>query len=665
MSNTDSFIDQVRTGSVRQPNQRGFDPERWVRAFEAIEDPTPRDTSLYASGLVAHSVFSEVRDRVDALGPLPMGRIDEARLLCAVVNRDVWQADATVWDHLKALTEAEGAHRSQALYDRVLQGVGGGNALNISQAIEGSIDGGTLPIRNAVKGWGTGEPTVDADDDVAVIGVTKALYLLGQLYTWLESVWRQCVHGDQELVIEGDRLVFQPLDDALARRRTLAEHRGEAVTMQRMLQVSQELAQMPEVARRIRGRRVLLKAGRREPYRVRVGTVRDNPARRVDAADWLRGRLMFEASYPADLLRAPLPAFDGLTADVLLQAWEALAPFANQVHRTFEQTDVIDTAEGLRAFAPTVSESSLVAGWTRVLGVSGGEARALVRAFTFRGEPRDALWSRPLLRVGDGRLAFVVGAITSPNVRWLIETWLRSGGLDLDARGPWFEADVHRQVQSGLTGSPLGDAWVSDGAVEVAGNPVGEGDPSREEIDLLVRIGATVLVCEVKCSLVPMDDVVADMNYRATLAGGARQATRKARFLDGNRDRAALVVGATAEPKRLRFVPVLITNVDAGVGQAVEGVPVTDASLLRQYLQYGFFLRNVAVGLGSTRGGERHPFYDDDADAEARVSDYLRDPPQLTAFEPLLRDVEMDMATVAGRELVQRYPVVEAVPDLA
>ena len=156
MSNTDSFIDQVRTGSVRQPNQRGFDPERWVRAFEAIEDPTPRDTSLYASGLVAHSVFSEVRDRVDALGPLPMGRIDEARLLCAVVNRDVWQADATVWDHLKALTEAEGAHRSQALYDRVLQGVGGGNALNISQAIEGSIDGGTLPIRNAVKGWGTG-----------------------------------------------------------------------------------------------------------------------------------------------------------------------------------------------------------------------------------------------------------------------------------------------------------------------------------------------------------------------------------------------------------------------------------------------------------------------------------------------------------------------------
>ena len=660
MSNANSFIDQVRAGRVRQPNQRGFEPERWTRAFAAVSNPTLRDASLYASGLVAHLVFSEVRARVERIGPLPMSRSDEAQLMCAVVNRDVWQADAILRGHLEERVANEGGLNVQAVYDRVLQAVGGENALDLGQAIETSIDGGTHPLRSAIKGWVSGEPTMAPSDDLRIIGATQVLYLVGQLYAWLELVWRRCVYGNEELVIEAERWVFRPIDAAAARRRTLSAHRDEAMIMQRARQVDQELSLMPEVSRKVRERRVLLRAGRHPPYRVRLGTARGKRTGQVDAAEWLRGRLMFEASYPAALLTTPLAAYGGLTAETMLRAWEALAPFVSQVNESFEHPKVIDTVEGLRAFAPPLSEASLVAGWTRALGIQRDQALALVKAFTFRGEPRDTLWSRPLVRLGDGQLAFAVSAITSPNVRWLIETWLRSGGLDLDERGAWFETDVHREVRSGLSGSPLGDVWVSDGVVTLSGTPAHPEAPETEEIDLLVRIGATVLVCEIKCSLVPMDDVVAEMNYRATLAKGARQALRKARFLVRNQDLSAQVVGTDGEPSDLRFLPVLVTNVAAGVGQSVEGVPVTDASLLRQYIQFGYYLRMASQRPDGSYDGERHAFYDGDEDAEACVLDYLRDPPQITVFEPLLRDVEMQIATVTGRELIQRYPVIEA-----
>lgn len=661
MSRLGAFVDGVRSGRIRQPNQRKFKPAQWQAAYDALPEPTGRDASLLLSGLVAHLMLSDIRARADAVGPLPMGLWDGAALMCAVINRNVWQAGQKLRAHLTAQAEGTTTVNMQAIYDRILPSAGGGDTLDVAQGVEMLIDGGTHPLRSILKGGGTGEPQVAAGDDLGVIRAAKVLTQAGQYYAWIEHVWRQCAYGDQELAADHGRLVFRPVDAALARRRALAAHRGGAMVMQRALHVTRDLAQRPDLDRAVRARRVLLKAGHESPYRVRVGTLRAGGAEQMDAAQWLRGRLMFEAFYPAELLTTPLPEYGNLTADTMLRAWEAMAPFVDQVDRTLHHPDRIVTVKALGAFAPTVSEGSLVAGWIRALGVTRDEARALVRAFTFRGEPRDALWSRPLVRVGSDTLAFVITAVTGPNVRWVVETWLRNGGIDLDARGPWFEADVRAGVGGGLAQSPLPDVWVSGTAIEASGQPVNLNDPETEEIDMVVRIGCCVLVCEIKCSLVPVDDRVAEMNYRGVLEKGAVQARRKAQFLAANPERVAAVIDSAGvhDPADLRFVPVLITNVAEGVGSAVDGVAVTDESLLRQYIQPGYFLRAASFNPAGEYEGTPQPFYDGAAEAEANVEGYLLDPPQLTAFEPLLHEVEMSVGTIAGRDIVQVYPVVD------
>lgn len=666
MSDLGAFVAGVRAGHIDQPNQHGFDPDVWRADYEAVKQPTTRDESLYDSGLLAYLIFSAVRRQVEEVGPLPIPPREGARLMCAMVNRDVCQISELLADHLQSRVDTEGAFNIQAVYDRFLRAEASGNEVDVSQAIEVSVDGVTYPLRSIIRGWTPGEPTIEANDDLGLIQASMVMYLSGQLWAWLDLVWRKCVYGDVELVLEGGRLVFQPIDSIVARRRELSARREEAMIVQRAREVTFELRQMPDVDRAVRKRDVLLKAGRRPPYRVRVGALRDRGQRRLDSAQWLRGRLMFKADYPEALLKAPLDAFDGLTAETMLRAWEALAPFVDQVASTFRHPDLIDTVKGTFEFAPTVSEDSLLAGWTRSLEVTPKEARALLRAFTFRGELRDALWSRPLVRVGDGAIVFVVTAITSPNVRWLLETWLRSGGINLEERGAWFEREVQQEVSSGLDGSPLPDVWVSEGSFVARGSPASPGDPEAEEIDLIVRIGRTVLVCEVKCSLVPMDDVLAEMNYLGVLENGAVQAARKARFMAANREPTAELIGAGQghEVDKLRYVPVLVTNVAVGVGQTVKGVPVTDASLLRQYIQYGYQLRSVRLHQdGTYEGGERFAFYEDITQAETNIDHYLSDPPQITVLEPLIRDVEMKICEIEGYEVFHRYPVVEMPAD--
>ncbi|MEM1095950.1 MAG: hypothetical protein AAGJ10_15235 [Bacteroidota bacterium] len=667
MSELGRFIADVRAGNVRQPNQRGFDLSEWRANYEAVEQPTMRDESLHASGILAHLVFSFVREKLTELGPLPMSSRNGARLMCAVVNRDVWQASEQLLRHLESRAKAEGFFNNQAVYDRFIEAEASQNKMDAGRAIEVSVDGGTHPLRSVIRGWLPGELTLEEGDDVGIIRASITMYMTGQLWSWLDLVWRKCVYGDLELALEGNRLIFQPIDDSVTRRRELSIHREKEMIAQLARQVRFELRQMPNLEQAIRGRNVLLKAGRRPPYRVRVGNLPATEKNEFGAAQWLQGRLMFQADYPDELLTTPLEAYDGLTAEMMLHAWEVLAPFVDQASAVFSHPDMIDTVEALFVFAPTVSEDSLLSGWTKTLGVTMQEARALRRAFTFRGEPRDTLWSRPLVRVGDGLFTFIVTTIKSPNVRWLLETWLRNSGLNLGVRGEWFEREVHNEVRNGLDGSPLTDVWISEGTVEIQGHSALPDNPDFEEIDLIVRIGRTVLVCEIKCSLVPMDDVIAEMNYRKVLDGGSVQAERKAQFLAANNEVAAAIVEAEGhyEPSELQYKPVLITNVSVGVGQVVKGVPVTDASLLRQYVQFGYHLRATKQDSdGGYEGGTRYVFYTDDAEAEKNIYEYLTNPPQLTVFEPLLRSTEMRMGEVAGLEVLQRYPVVEMPVDV-
>ena len=229
MPDLGAFVAAVRAVHVRQPNQRGFDPDRWRADYEALEQPTARDASLYASGLLAHLVFTAVREQVAEMGPLPMNPRDGARLMCAVVNRDVWQVGELLIAHLESRAEYEGGFNSHAVYDRFLKAEASENELDVGQAIEVSVDGGAHPLRSVIRGWTPGKPTLKAGDDLGLIRASMVMYSTGQLWAWLDLVWRKCAYGDVELVSEGDRLVFRPVDDAVARRRELSVRREEAM----------------------------------------------------------------------------------------------------------------------------------------------------------------------------------------------------------------------------------------------------------------------------------------------------------------------------------------------------------------------------------------------------------------------------------------------------
>jgi hypothetical protein len=61
------------------------------------------------------------------------------------------------------------------------------------------------------------------------------------------------------------------------------------------------------------------------------------------------------------------------------------------------------------------------------------------------------------------------------------------------------------------------------------------GKDRKEQIDLVIQLGATLIVAEVKCYLRPADSVERSQ-YIEKLTGAVNQATRKAALLDRRRD---------------------------------------------------------------------------------------------------------------------------------
>lgn len=187
---------------------------------------------------------------------------------------------------------------------------------------------------------------------------------------------------------------------------------------------------------------------------------------------------------------------------------------------------------------------------------------------------RIGLWHRPLVRMPDGETVLVVaGPLSWGSAIRRTERWLQSkSGDDLTKtpNGLIHEARVREGVARALAGNDV----IAPGDWAISHLPRGR---AKEEIDLLVRIGETVLVCEIKCLLGPSEPSEC-FNYVRKLEKAAEQASRKATWLEGEQSLACDLLGGFGA---LRMIPLVVVNQSAGVGLDFDGCQITDDHFLR------------------------------------------------------------------------------------
>ncbi|HET9503045.1 MAG TPA: hypothetical protein VFO93_05865 [Hymenobacter sp.] len=190
---------------------------------------------------------------------------------------------------------------------------------------------------------------------------------------------------------------------------------------------------------------------------------------------------------------------------------------------------------------------------------------------THQGDGRVNFWSKPFVKRHDD-LLFALLPITGSHILYLVDEWLKAGGVSLDARGPLFERYLRQQVIEDMRQRGFfchdhsGIITLSNGKFE--------------EIDLLLEFRHCLLLAEIKCIGYPLE-ARDKYNAHKRVAQAANQVNRKANFISANQP--ALIASLPSKP----LVKVVLTNYPLLSGLVVAGVPVTDAPFLHHYIADG------------------------------------------------------------------------------
>jgi hypothetical protein len=499
-----------------------------------------------------------------------------------------------------------------------------------NEVMEALVDGIELPIRVVLQE----KPSLSGNPRMNQIQWAEAAHELnlGILYRFTEDIWNDCLWNSYRVVEKGRVKVFLPQDVDVVRAYRIGLARRTSLWTGFTIMATRFQREALARGSRLRVREVcgIERRGKRQIIKV---------SKHGDSTEIAEELTILRAyatePYYGELLEEHLASLQGLTLSALIDAWTVISRAAQVLVQSVDKKHARSLGDDrahtwLPEYVPTLQVEALVNALAAATGIKRPEGRRIVEFFTFRGEPGQEIWAQPLVPVGPDTVAPVFGAVVSPNLRRLVDVWMRQAGVDLGRRGAAFEAHIRKLVVEVIKRSKL----LSPIATCINEDYTFRAPDSREEqIDLVFSIGNTVFVAEAKCILEPTDAKGIAM-HRKTVMGAAEQALRKVRTL---KDHPAAFM---ADVRRLgmdltegfKVVPLVVVSTSTHVGVLAKEVSVIDEHILGRFLEGE--LEDIAYQPMAPSSSKLYKtvFYSNATEAEERAQAYFASPPQLKRF---------------------------------
>jgi hypothetical protein len=287
---------------------------------------------------------------------------------------------------------------------------------------------------------------------------------------------------------------------------------------------------------------------------------------------------ILEASYLSAFLDVPLENTKDVTLRDLVKALWILEGISIERYK-FLKKKVFSSYRSVSDLACRIEISKLTSIFERTLGVPNSKAVAIVDSLRLSPDDttacfRDGLWQRPLVDIGDAEVAIVApSVINGAKVRFCERRIFGSSGGEVKKTSPQgiaFENAIRADTDAALSNNPyVRDFYILPYALK-------RSSPNGEEIDLLVRIGETVIVVEAKCFIAP-NEPIERHNYKRKLEDASEQVLRKVGWAQNNSTKVAELLKFGGNHRMLSFVPLVIINHRMGSGIEVNGVTICDA----------------------------------------------------------------------------------------
>ena len=347
---------------------------------------------------------------------------------------------------------------------------------------------------------------------------------------------------------------------------------------------------------------------------------------------------VYRKDYSEPLMAEGWPLMEGIAIKDVLVAWRVLAALGRSLQNRLSVETSSPVREKLYAASPIISLHSLEDILHRPLRHLSTKAnRKLLQSFPWDGStPDDAdLWYRPLIQLGDDRVIALAEPLVGLNLERVIDKAASDRNF-FDKKGKHFESKFRADIAAIA-------ATASSRIAKVRTASIGRLRTSRDkcgDIDLIIKVGQTLLVGEVKCLRFPA--ISREFyNNLDQLRKGCRQAARKAKAVSACLDEVFLQTGFEpgSDDAQWKVLPIVVSNQAIGVGTSFEGVPIVDRQILDSYLGHGGYYPFAQLANNGTvwDKGCFISYFADSVEAEDKLEEYLRKPSAISRLEPFFK----------------------------
>lgn len=636
-------LDMKAEGHIPGPLQKKFTPQRWERAFKECGDPDDEDLNIYEAALAIHEKLSAIRASLKVSSSEGLTPTTKLRCFVAAANHNTLLASKKTEEAIEKAAEARVKRLLKGFSIEELTAVKltlpSGTQASPDAVVESLVDGIEMPVGFVLSSSPdlAGNPNLKQVHWVDIVIELN----LGVFYRYAEDVWDDCLWNGYRLLDQSKKRLFYPTQLAYQKAHVMGIARRRSLAMAFSVVARQFQCQMAAAGLAINGVREIRqieRVGKRQVLKV------SKPGDLTEAQEQLTAlRAYASEPYYRELLQEKAPHLNGLTLNDVLTAWTVISKASKLLMETLDAKteDVADDAppqNWLPKYAPVLQVDALVAGLRAAAGFGPQAAKNLIDFLTYQGARDREIWSQPLVPVSPTAVAPVFAAVANPNLRRLVDVWMRQAGIDMAKRGEAFEAHIRALVQQAIKESKILNGHATSIPENYTFTPPGE---SGVQFDLLFILGSTIFVVEAKCVLEPTEAKGVAM-HRKTVMEAADQSLFRAKVLDANRT--AFIADmkqrfGIAVPEDFSTVPLVLVSTATHVGVPAKDVAVIDEFILERYLAGE--LEDLAIQGPSFEVVDRAKimFYKDAEEAEARAAEYFANPPQMRRFVQGVQEV--------------------------
>jgi hypothetical protein len=606
-----NFRDTVRANKIKTPSQRGFELDRWNKAFEDCKSSDPNDVKLYEASLAFHSVFSNLRTELELLYKKSTPNITNSELLkhyCAISNRD----RAVIGKYGKSAENVKQRNFSSVTIDANLMK----NELTLSEVADGCVDMFQKAISSCVERFSQDKPLRIGSDPLGVMEFIQHETHISQLYSMYEYFWNALLWEEYEFSwlnkAEQIAQISQPdnQNQVAFEVSKLRKARLSAGTIAHLDAFTHYFADDSFLEVKGAGKKRELKICKIKNSTKQIAHI--NALFRIHSMEAIE-------HFPESFANVKSSAAPFSIMEVL-DVFRILMLLANEFSERFPKDDSAYTSKKLLQFCPVLSLQELCLKICKALNQDFPRVLEILNFLTHK-KSKDDLWCHPLLRTGDGKICLMVSALLMPNILRVIEHWLVSLNIALDGKGYHYEGNLISKINAIAKSNRILTDY-NEGTSRRFKLKTGE-----EEIDFLMRIGNIVILGEAK-SIVTSDSPISRHNTLQTLEHAANQARRKKAFVESNIAQIMEILKWKCDSK-LEIIPIIINSNKIYSGFSIFGVPVCDEVILTAYFEKSDF----PIFSVSEKGIVKHlawsEVYKDFSELQLHLGKYLATPPQI------------------------------------